>query len=84
MDCPALDADRARVVSTLEAASGDQQSRATRDAIAIGAGLVVHGMFSLLLTNSYAVEVEVSRLKGEVQAIDRALLARKCPSATGK
>jgi len=79
MDCSALEKERARVLTTLEAASSEQQSKANRDAFAAGAGAIVHPIFYLALTGESSVALEVSRLKGEYYALERAVAAKKCP-----
>ncbi len=78
MDCSGLEKERARVLMTLDAASRDQQSKATRDALAAGAGAIVSPLFYLALTGESAVGLEVSRLKGEYYALERVLAAKRC------
>ena len=78
MACEALEKERARVASTLHAVTGDQQSRASRDAFAAAAGATVSPLFYVLLTGETASASEVSRLKGELQAIERVAREKKC------
>ena len=78
MNCLTLEKERARVLTTLDAASGEQQSKANRDAFAAGGGAIVHPIFYLALTSESAVAMEVSRLKAEYYALERALIAKKC------
>ena len=84
MDCPALDAERARVLTTLEAASGDHQSKTSRDAFAAFAGVTISPILHVLATGQSSAGDEVSRLKGEFYAVERALLAKSCPVSTNK
>lgn len=84
MDCPTLVKERARVLLTLNAASSDQQSKATRDAFAASAGAIVSPIFYLALTGESAVALEISRLKGEYYALERTLALKRCGTAAGK
>jgi hypothetical protein len=78
MDCVGLLKERDRLNSTLHAVADDQQSRAGRDAFAATAGAVVSPVFYLLLTGESGVATEVSRLKGEIEAVSRVAAQKSC------
>jgi hypothetical protein len=83
MDCAALVKERDRVLTTLQAVSYDQQSKAGRDAMAAAGGVILSPLFYLLLTGESVGETEVARLKGELETANRVVDEKKCPGSIG-
>jgi len=80
----ALVKERDRVLTTLQAVSADQQSKANRDAFAAAAGVAVSPLFYVLLTGETVGATEVARLKGERDAVSRVIDQKSCAdSAAG-
>jgi hypothetical protein len=83
MDCDTLVKERDRVLTTLQAASYDQQSKAGRDAMATAAGVILTPLFYVLLTGESVGATEVARLKGELDTTNRVVNEKKCPGSIG-
>lgn len=66
------------MLTTLQAVSTDQQSKANRDAFAAAAGVAVSPIFYLLLTGETVGTTEVARLKGERDAVNRVIAQKGC------
>lgn len=60
------------------AASGQQDQKATGDAVAMTVGLVVFWPALFLMKGDGAQAAEVARLKGEMEAIEHASIANSC------
>jgi hypothetical protein len=83
MDCDALVKERDRVLTTLQAVSHDQRSKAGRDAMAAAAGVILTPLFYVLLTGESAGATEVARLMGELDTANRVVNEKKCPGSVG-
>lgn len=78
LECDQLKMEAERVSSRARLASGRQDENATGDAVLMGVGLVVFWP-ALLFTEGDGVDAaEVSRLKGEMVAIEEASAFKQC------
>ena len=75
--CKQLGMEMARVTRRLSDISGVQEDEATGDAVAMGVGLVVFWPALFFLAGD-DVEEEVSRLKGEYEAVEIAIIQKEC------
>ena len=78
MTCDQLAAEASRVSQAASAATGQQQSQANRDAVAVGVSLIVFWPAIFFVGGDKATAAEVARLKGEMNAIEQASVARNC------
>ena len=77
MSCQRLSEEMLRVSREVSMLTGRQNSAADRDAVATGVGLVLFWPALFFLAGSDA-EGELSRVKGEYDAIERARIRRNC------
>jgi hypothetical protein len=79
LTCPQLQEEASRVSSRAMAAMGEQNDKASRDVAITAVGAVVFWP-ALLMTNGKggASELEVARLKGEMDAIEQASTRKNC------
>ncbi len=75
--CDNLELDRAQYVSALASASDQQNDARTADTL----GIIFIGLPVSTLAGSNVAN-DISRLKGEIGAVDRALSAKKCLPTT--
>lgn len=76
--CPQLREEATRVSSRAIQVSGAQSSKATTDAVAMTVGIVVFWPALFFLKGDGTTAAEVSRLKGEMDAIEQASIRKKC------
>jgi hypothetical protein len=76
--CGALRDEAARVSSRAIQVSGAQDQKATNDAIATGVAVVLFWPALFLVKGEGASAGEVSRLKGEMDAIEQASIRKRC------
>lgn len=77
MDCDRIGEELNRVAAEVTRVSGDQDEAAQRDAWATGIGIVL--FFPALLVLAVPDEAQdLSRLKGEYEALDRARIEKRC------
>ena len=76
--CPQLREEAQRISSRAIAASGAQSSKATGDAVAMTVGLVIFWPTLFFIKGDGTTAAEVSRLKGEMEAVEQASIKRKC------
>lgn len=76
--CQQLAAESRRVQSRVQQVSGAVNSNATNDAVATGVALVVFWPAAFLIEGDGAQTQELSRLKGEHEAIDQAAISKNC------
>lgn len=76
--CPQLREEATRVSSRAIQVSGAQSSKATTDAVAMTVGVIVFWPALFLLKGDGTTAAEVSRLKGEIDAIEQASVRKKC------
>lgn len=78
LTCVRLREEATVVSSRAIAASGAQQKKADNDAVAVGVGVVIFWPALFFAKGNGASAAEVSRLKGEMQAIEAASLKKNC------
>ncbi|MEQ1768781.1 MAG: hypothetical protein ABL879_03000 [Devosia sp.] len=78
LSCEQLSQEALRVSSAAAAASGQQESQASSDAVAMGVSLVLFWPAMFLIGGDKGNAAEFARLKGEMQAIEQANIAKNC------
>ena len=78
LSCKQLAFEATEISARAAAATGMQNQKATGDAVAMGVAVVVFWPALFLLKGDGAQAAEVSRLKGEMQAIETASRRRGC------
>lgn len=76
--CPQLREEATRVSMRATQAIGEQDSKATRDAVVTTVGAVVFWPALFFIKGDGATGAEVARLKGEMQAVEQASIRRNC------
>lgn len=76
--CRELSVEAQRVSSAAASAAGVQDSQRTKDALATTAALVVFWPAVFFIGGDNANTAELSRLKGQMQAIEAASIQKKC------
>jgi hypothetical protein len=79
-DCRQLEEEAARVSNRLAEATGAQEDAQTRDAVAMGVGLVLFWPALFFLAAGDSSE-ELARLKGEFEAIEKEAIRKECALA---
>lgn len=76
-DCDQIQMEMVRVSSKVREISGAQDSEATKDAVALGVGLVIFwpALFFMMGDDK---EADIGRLKGEYDALHQAAIMKKC------
>lgn len=77
-NCSQLSQEAQRVSSRVGHLSGVQDSKATNDAIATGVAIVVFWPAAFLVGGNDQNTAELSRLKGEFEAIEQASIQKNC------
>ena len=80
-DCDQIRSELVRVSSKVREVSGAQQQQANNDAIAMGVALVVFWPALFFIGGNDRTE-ELSRLKGESDALEQAAIQKNCPVAS--
>jgi hypothetical protein len=78
LTCDQLREEATAVSARAIAASGAQQKKADNDAVAVGVGVVIFWPALFFAKGDGATAAEVSRLKGEMKAIEMASLKNNC------
>jgi hypothetical protein len=78
LSCDRLREEATAVSARAIAASGTQQKKADNDAVAVGVGLVIFWPALFFAKGDGASAAEVSRLKGEMKAIETASIKNNC------
>ena len=78
LDCEQLAAEAQRVSTSAAVAAGAQNQQASNDAVATTIAVVVFWPALFLIKGDNAKAAEVARLKGEMQAIEQASIAKRC------
>lgn len=78
LTCDQLSEEAQSVSARAIAASGVQQKKADNDAIAVGVGMVIFWPALFFAKGDGASAAEVSRLKGEMKAIEQTSLKKDC------
>lgn len=76
--CAQLHQEAARISARAAAAIGAQDQKATNDAVATTVGVVLFWPALFFIKGDAASAAEVSRLKGEMEAIEQASVQKKC------
>ncbi len=76
--CRQLSAEAERVSFRVQDLSGIQNKKATSDAVATGVALVVFWPAVFFVKGDNASTAELSRLKGEMDAIEQASIRKNC------
>lgn len=79
-DCDQIRAEMIRLSARVREVAGVQKREANKDAVAMGVGLVLFWPALFFLIGSDQKE-ELSRLKGEYDALESAAIQKKCPVA---
>ena len=76
--CPQLREEATRISSRAAAVTGAQDQKATNDAVATGVGLVLFWPALFFIKGDSTTAAEVSRLKGEMEAIEQTSVQKRC------
>jgi hypothetical protein len=77
-NCKELSLEAQRVSSAAAVAAGVQDSQHTKDAVATTAAIVIFWPAAFFVGGDNSKTAELSRLKGQMQAVEEASIARKC------
>ena len=76
-DCEQIGQEMLKVGLNLSAVSSRQDSTATKDAVAMGAGIIFWPSFFFLASGDDSKE-EIARLKGESEALEQSAISKQC------
>ena len=76
--CDQLIQETRRIGARVSEVTGQQQAQANNDAIAMGVGLVIFWPALFFLANNGDKKAELSRLKGEYDAVQQAGIQKNC------
>lgn len=76
--CAQIAAEAERISLRVQQASGAQNKQATSDAVATTVGIVIFWPALFFISGDDATTYELARLKGEIEAIERASIAKNC------
>jgi len=76
--CTQLSEEAARVSARAIQVSGEQNSKATNDAVATTVGAIVFWPALFFIKGDGATAQEVARLKGEMDGIEQASIKKRC------
>ncbi len=76
--CRQLSAEAERISYRVQDLSGVQNKKAANDAVATGVALVVFWPAVFFVKGDNAATAELSRLKGEMDAIEQASISKNC------
>ncbi len=77
-NCAQLGEEASRLASRAAQVAGVQDSKATNDAVATGVGVIIFWPALLLIKGDSTTAAELARLKGEMEAIERIAIEKKC------
>jgi hypothetical protein len=80
-DCDQVRSELMRVSGRVREVAGAQKQQANSDAIAMGVGLVLFWPALFFLAGGNDRKEELSRLKGEYDALEQAAIQKGCPVA---
>jgi hypothetical protein len=78
LTCEQLALEAQTISSRAAMAMGQQDQKATNDAVAVTVGLVIFWPALFFMSGASAPTAEVARLKGEMQAIEQASIRNNC------
>lgn len=76
--CPQLTAEAQRVSAAAAAAAGQQDSQATKDAVATTVGVLIVWPAFFLIQGDKQNAAQLAQLKGEMDAIEQASIQKNC------
>lgn len=76
-NCGQLGAEMSRINNRVQGAASGQQSESTKDAAAMGVGLVIFWPALFFMIGDDRKE-ELARLKGEAEAVEQAAIQKEC------
>ena len=76
--CPQLAAEAQRVSAAAAAASGAQDSQATKDAVATTAAVIIFWPAAFLVQGDKNNAAQLAQLKGQMDAIQQASIMKNC------
>lgn len=76
--CAQISEEAARISARAAQVSGTQDSKASNDAVATGVGVVLFWPALFLIKGDSTTAAELSRLKGEMEAIEQVSIQKKC------
>ncbi|MEM9107536.1 MAG: hypothetical protein AAGC96_17965 [Pseudomonadota bacterium] len=79
--CQQITEERARIAEKVAEVAGEQQKKATGDAVAVGVGVVVFWPALFLLAAGKDKEAELASLKGNYDALNAAGVQKGCFTA---
>jgi hypothetical protein len=77
-NCAQLSEEASRIASRAAQVAGVQDSKATNDAVATGVGVIIFWPALFLIKGDSTTAAELARLKGEMEAIERVSIEKKC------
>jgi hypothetical protein len=77
-NCQQLAAEAQRVSAAAASAAGQQDSQATKDAVATTVGVIVFWPTLFLIGGDKANAAQLAQLKGQMSAIEQASIQKKC------
>jgi hypothetical protein len=80
--CKDLDREMEHIRTRVLNITGSQKNKATRDAVALGPGVVLWPVIYMLVSDNQ--KEELARLQGEYEALERVSLAKKCATDWNK
>lgn len=83
LTCEEIGYEISRVSHELEEASKKQNRSANSDAVSFGVGMLLFWPALFLLATTDDNEDEVARLKGEIRALEDAMMAKDCHTFSG-
>ena len=84
LSCDQLSQEAVRVSNAAAAATGQQQNQANKDAAMMTVGMILFWPSLFMIGGDKGNASEVARLKGEMQAIEQANIAKNCGLQFGR
>lgn len=78
LTCQQLGEEAARISARVTEKAGVQDSNRTKDAVVTTAAIVIFWPIAFALSGDGPNAAELGRLKGEMEAIEKAAIAKKC------
>lgn len=77
-DCTQIGMEAERISARVQELTGTQNKKATNDAVVTTVGVVIFWPALFFIGGDDATTAELSRLKGEMEAIERVSIEKKC------
>ncbi|MEX0751602.1 MAG: hypothetical protein WD073_01575 [Xanthobacteraceae bacterium] len=78
LTCPQIAEEAQRISSRAAIITGTQDEKATRDAVAMGVGLIVFWPALFFVGGNDQQTAELARLRGEMEALEQVSLRKNC------